>query len=147
MDSASGIGFAIPSQVVADVVPQILKSGQVRRAFMGIAFQPLDILAKEMDGPSFAQLGLSVSKGALVTAVEDGGPAQKAGLQGSTRRVTVGGQEFAIGGDVIVSIDDVDVVGSNLSSEIPKHKPGDKVRLEVVRDGKRITVEVTLGSR
>jgi 2-alkenal reductase len=147
MDSASGIGFAIPSQVVADVIPKILQSGGVRRAFMGIAFLPLDRLSKDMDAASFAQLGLSVSKGALVTEVESGGPAEKAGIKGSTRRVTIGGQEFATGGDVIVSIDGVEVAGSDLSGEILTHKPGDKVRLGLVRDGRRITVEVTLGSR
>lgn len=147
MDAASGIGFAIPSQVVAGVVPDILRAGEVTRPYMGIRFQQLDLLAKDMDAAAFAQLGLGVSKGALLIEVEESSSAAKAGLKGSTRQVTVGGQEYSVGGDIITGLDGVEIVGSNLSGEILKHKPGDKVKLEVLRDGEKMTVEVTLGSR
>jgi S1-C subfamily serine protease len=147
IDSATGIGFAIPSQVVSEVIPQILKSGQVKRAFMGIAFYPLDALAKEMDSADFEQLGIGASRGALVTEVEENGPAYRAGLKGSTGKVTAGGQDYLVGGDMITSINGVEVRGSNLSGEILKYRPGDKVKLDILRGGQKLTVEVVLGSR
>ena len=147
MDSATGIGFAIPADVVRQVIPELLKAGGVTRAYMGITYVPLDAEAKQMGDAAFAQLGLGVSKGALVTVVEPGGPAEKAGLRGSDRQVTVAGTEVALGGDIIVEVDGVEIAGSNLTDVILRHRPGDKVSVGILRDGKKLTLEVTLGSR
>ena len=114
---------------------------------MGITYVPLDAEAKQMGDAAFAQLGLGVSKGALVTVVEPGGPAEKAGLRGSDRQVTVAGTEVALGGDIIVEVDGVEIAGSNLTDVILRHRPGDKVSVVIFRDGKKMTLEVTLGSR
>ncbi len=146
MDSANGIGFAIPSQVVADVVPQILKNGKVTRPFMGVEYLRLDLLGRDL-GSAFSQLGLATSQGALVTDVKLGGPGEKAGLKGSNGIVTAGGQEVPVGGDIITSVDGAVVTGSNLWALIEKHKPGDKVKLEVLRGGQKIIVDLVLGSR
>lgn len=147
MDSASGIGFAIPSNIVADVLPQIIANGEVKRAYMGISYLPLDELAKTYGEEVVAALGLPTLKGALVTEVEPGMAADKAGIIGKTKNIVVAGLEFPVGGDIIVSINGVQVSGSDLSGLILRHKPGDTVTLEVFRGDRRMTLELTLGSR
>lgn len=146
MDSAMGIGFAVPSEVVLQVLPQMMREGQVRRAFMGIQYHALDVWAKNL-GDKYSLLGLPVTEGALLVQVEPGGPADKAGLRGGNRTVTVDGEQVMVGGDIIVGLQGVPIYGSNLQREILKYKPGDKLELEILRDGKRLFVEIVLGSR
>lgn len=147
MDSANGIGFAIPSQVVGSIVPEILRNGKVTRAFMGVSYLQLDVLYHDLGTTAFSQLDLPTSKGALVTELEDGGPGERAGLRGSTKTLIAGGQEVPVGGDIVTGLDGVEVTGSNLSTEILRHKPGDKVRLDVLRGNQKISVDLVLGSR
>lgn len=147
LDSASGIGFAIPSEVVYQVVPQILQTGSMTWAFMGVSYYPIDALLEGLDSQSIAKLDLGVTEGALVTDVNQDGPADKAGIKGSLRTVTIDGEDYPAGGDIIASMDGTPVRGSDLSSLITRHKPGDKVVLDIIRDGKHLTVEVVLGSR
>ena len=146
MDSASGIGFAIPSEVVEQVLPQMMARGEVKRAFMGIQYLSLDVWAKNL-GDKYSQLELPVKEGALLVLVEPGGPGEKAGLRGGQRTVTVDGDQVMVGGDIIVGLEGVRIYGSNLQREILRHRPGDRVELEILRDGKRLTVGIVLGSR
>lgn len=94
-----------------------------------------------------ASLKLPALTGALVTEVDAGSPGERAGIIGSTKKVTVAGQDFPVGGDLIVSIDGASVSGSDLSRLILQHKPGDKVKLELFRSDRKISVDLTLGSR
>lgn len=145
IDSANGIGFAIPINVAETVVPQLIQYGQVKRAFLGISYLPLDTLSRTL-GDEFKTLNLP-DKGALITEVDTGGPAEKAGLLGGTRVVTLQGQNIVLGGDIIVSLDGKVIYGENLLSEILKYSPGSRVTVEVLRNGKRLTFKVVLGSR
>lgn len=147
MDSANGIGFAIPSQVVAGVVPDLIENGRVVRAFMGISYLSLDVLYEELGEDAYAEAGWPQSKGALITGLEEQGPGKKAGLRSSEETVTAGGEEFPTGGDIIVGLDGEAITGSNLHSELGEHRPGDKIVLDVLRHGRVIEVEMTLGSR
>ncbi len=146
IDSATGIGFAIPSDVVQEVIPEIMRNGEVKRAFMGVAYQPLDEIAKAI-GEAFEELGLATREGALITDVDQGGPADKAGLVGGNRRVTIRGQDVMLGGDIIIGIGEAKIQGSNLTKEILKYKPGDTVQVEVLRRGRKLSMTVVLGSR
>ncbi len=146
IDSANGIGFAIPSEVVLEVITQIMQTGEVKRAFMGVAYQPLDEIAEAL-GEDYAELGLPTKEGALVSDVDSLGPAEKAGIKGGQQKVTVAGQDVVLGGDIIVAIGDVKVLGSNLSQEILKYKPGDKVQVQIIRNRMKLSVEVALGLR
>ncbi|MGI6642738.1 MAG: S1C family serine protease [Bacillota bacterium] len=146
IDSATGIGFAIPSNVVQEVIPEIMRNGEVKRAFMGVAYQPLDEIAKAI-GEAFEELGLPTREGALITDVDPGGPADKAGLVGGSRKVTVRGQDVMLGGDIIIAIDETKIQGSNLTREILKYKPGDEVQIEVLREGRKLQMTLVLGSR
>lgn len=146
IDSARGIGFAIPCSVVREVVPAILQHGSMKRAYMGISYLGLDDLSRSM-GDDFINLGIGVPEGALVTEVEPDGPAQKAGLMGSDREVTVNGQVFRVGGDVIVSINGVKIRGTDLTEEILKYSPGQKIAVEVWRGGRNVALDIVLGWR
>ena len=86
--------------------------------------------------------------GALVEEVVTGSPAEKFGLQASDKAFDSNGQQVMIGGDVITAVDGKAVESmEDLSAAVKAQKPGDKVELTVLRNGKEITVTVTLGER
>src|SRR6202008_1536271 len=91
------IAFAIPSNSVKDVVAQILKSGKVEHAYLGVTLQDLS--------PTVADtFHLPVSSGILIESVQTGTGAAKAGLKGGTTMTTVAGQDYRMGGDIIVGV-------------------------------------------
>ncbi len=139
----AGIGFAIPSAIVQKVVPTLIKTGRYEHAWLGISGTSLSPeLAKAMDLKAD-------QRGALVVDVVPDSPADKAGLRGSDRQVTVEGQSVPVGGDVIVAIDGQPVNGiDDLVTYLGRHtEAGQKVTLTVLRHGKEETVKVTLAAR
>jgi serine protease Do len=106
-----GIGFAIPIDALKDIIPDLLASGTVHRGKLGVLIQPVDAaLAKA--------LGLPRSTGALISEVEPGSPAAKAGLAP---------------GDVITKVDNAPIENAHeLPRTVARHKPGTKITLEVV---------------
>jgi S1-C subfamily serine protease len=134
-----GIGFAIPIDTVRQKITALKTKGSVQYAYLGVSSQTID--------SSFAGL-LPVKSGALVQTVTAGSPAAKAGLKGGTITAQVGGTPVALGGDIITKIDNQPVrTADDLSSIVSRHKAGDKVKLQIVRDGKPGAVQVTLGTR
>ena len=131
--TSSGVGFALPSDMVAGIVQQIIESGHVTRPVLGITFAP--------DG-ALAQLGLG---GVLVLEVRADGPADKAGMR-STTRDTAGRLQL---GDVIVAVDGQPVKSSSdLYKALDKHSVGDTLRVRVERlNAPSQTLEVTLEDR
>ncbi|MHB8059319.1 MAG: S1C family serine protease [Gaiellaceae bacterium] len=137
-----GIGFAVQSAVVKQVVAQILKNGKASHAYLGVGIRAIT--------PELASLyRLPVKEGLLVVEVTKGSGAAKAGLKGGTRDVTVSGYTYTIGGDIIVAVDGQSIGNSagKLETIIASHKPGDKILLEIYRGDKKMTVTATLGSR
>jgi S1-C subfamily serine protease len=137
-----GIGFAIPSNTVKQVVAQLIKTGKVEHAYLGVLLQPIT--------PQLARtFNLPISDGLLVVRVISGSGAAKAGISGGTRSVIVGGQSYRLGGDIIVSIDGKNVDGSfaKLQEVIAAHKSGDKITLEIYRGKKKMNVTVVLGAQ
>jgi S1-C subfamily serine protease len=134
-----GIGFAIPSNTVRNVVAQIIQNGRVEHAWLGISGQELT--------PSIAQLfRLPVSHGVLVANVKAGSGAAHAHLHRSTNTVIVAGESWPLGGDIIVSVDGTPIQTMNkLVEVISNHKPGDTIRLVVYRGNAKKTIEVKLG--
>ena len=134
-----GVGFAIPSQTVQTIVSQLLSSGKVEHAYLGVAIESI---------PAAAANTLGTKAGAAVTEVRSGSPAAAAGLKASTGTKTVDGQAYPTGGDVITAVDGQAVTGADeLRAAIDAKQPGQKVSLTVLRNGKTTSVELTLASR
>ncbi len=136
-----GIGFAVPVDTVREVVKQLLESGEVSHAYLGLTVADVDADLADV-------LNLGVTSGALVQEVVPDGPAADAGIEEGEGRVSVGGADLAAGGDVIVAIDGEPVEsGDDVIAAVDAHQPGDQVEVELVRGDERITVTATLGDR
>lgn len=131
--NAQNIGFAIPINDVKGLIDQVTKTGKFDRPYLGVAYIPLT-------ADVASQYGLSVSSGAFIAPSNDpanpsvltDSPAAKAGLQES---------------DVITAIDGTKIDQTHsLTSLVDKYKSGDKVNLTVVRDGKTLHINATLGT-
>lgn len=121
-----GIGFAIPAETAAPIVEKLIKGVAIERGYLGVRIQPLsDDLA--------ASLGLAKKRGEFVQAVEPGQSAAKAGLQP---------------GDVVLSVDGKDVTPEqSLSYIVANTQPGKRVPIVLMRDGRRLTIDATVGKR
>lgn len=138
VDANVGIGFAISSDTARSVAQQLIAGGHAQHAWLGVQVETID--------PDLAKVvrGLP-AHGVVVARVVKGSPAAVAGLAAASRQVTVDGVSGLIGGDAIVALDGKSVTSSaQLADDVALHKPGDKLQLEVVRDGKSRTVDVTL---
>jgi serine protease Do len=128
-NSFSGMGFAIPTQIVRPTVEALIRNGKVSHGYMGIGISDVT--------PENAKFfHVDNNEGAVVSQVESGSPAEKAGLKV---------------GDVITAIDGQKVSdASQLQIEVGQKQPGSSIKLEILRDGKSASVPVTLeemGSR
>ena len=134
-----GIGFAIPINTVKAVVAELIKHGKVQHAFLGIEGKTLQ--------PNIARLfHLPVTSGVLIASVRPNTGAAKAGLKAATNQITVEGESWPAGGDVIVKADGQPVPTiERLIDFISTKKPGDKIGLEVIRGTSRVHLSVTLG--
>ena len=136
---SDGIGFAIPSSTVASIVPEIVSSGSVEHAYLGVGVAPL---------PESAAAKLGLPAGVMVTEVRQGTPAAEAGLRAATGSAMADGQSYPTGGDVITAVDDTVIAdGADLQSAIDARRPGDTVSITFTREGTSTTVEVSLGTR
>ena len=116
-----GIGFAVPSNTVKDVVAQILRTGRVDHAYLGISGQALTEDVAET-------YNLPVKAGVLVESVTNDSGADKAGLEGGKTQVVVAGETYVLGGDIIVAYDGKKISSiEELRDAIAGNKPGDKV--------------------
>ena len=136
-----GVGFAVPINTAKNVTNQVVSGGEVRHAFLGVS--GADLNAEIADA-----LNRSVDSGALIQTVTEGGPAEKAGLQGGDAQVSVGSQEITGGGDVIVAVDGEPVTSmADVVAAVNRKVPGDEVTLDLIRDGESAQLTVELGDR
>jgi S1-C subfamily serine protease len=140
----NGIGFAVPINTAKQVVPTLMKGETYQYAWLGLSGGTLTPeIAEIMKLPPDTQ-------GVLVINLTQGGPADKAGLTGSDKTLTVAGQEYQIGGVVITAVNGHPVKSMDelISYLIENTKPGDTVKLDIIRpDGKKEIVNLTLGTR
>jgi serine protease Do len=121
-----GIGFAIPADVADQVTKTLISGHPIERGYIGATIQNFTADMAEAQG-------LGDQRGAIVADLAPGGPSQRAGL---------------VAGDVIVAIDGKSVrTSSELTREVAKARPGDTLKLDIIRDGKRRTIEVRSGVR
>jgi len=134
-----GIGFAVPINTVRTVAAELIKSGHVEHAYLGIT-------AQAVSGSAAKLFKFPVGHGLLVASVQPGSGAAKAGLQAGAQNATLAGETYPLGGDLIAAIDG-NPLGSldQLRDAIAGKKPGDQVKLDVYRGDRRRTVTVKLG--
>ena len=138
-DGNIGIGFAIPINTVRAVVAQLIKTGKVDHAFIGITAKPVSAeIARLFRLPS--------SHGLLVASVQPGSGAAAAGLRAGSDTAVISGESWPVGGDLIVSADGVPLSSvDQLRDLIAAKRPGQSISLEVYRDTNKITIDVKLG--
>jgi len=138
-DGNVGIGFAIPIDTVENVAAQLISKGSVEHAFLGVKVQAIT--------PSVAKLfRLPTGRGLLVGTVCTDSAAARAGLRGATQQVTLAGDTWPLGGDIIVKVDGVSVTSvDQLRSVIADKKPGQTVQLAIYRGNTSRTLNVKLG--
>jgi S1-C subfamily serine protease len=140
--NAEGVGFAVPINSARRSMEQLIKSGEVRYAWLGVSTQTLTPrLAEHFHYP--------VDAGAAVQTVVPGSPAAEAGIQGGGAEKEFTGIPFRPGGDLIVAIDDVPVeTAEDVVRAITEGLlPGQSTNLTILRDGKQIELTVELGER
>ena len=139
----SGVGFAIPSAIVKQVVPALIQTGHYDHPYLGISIISMDPdIAAAMTLPA-------TQRGALVETVTAGGPADKAGIQASNDQVTVNGQQIGVGGDVIIAYNGQTVKSSDdlITYLARSGVVGQTITLTVLRGGNQVQVQVTVGVR
>ena len=141
--SSSGIGFAIPAEIVSKVVPSLISSGKYEHPYLGISGTDMTPdIAQAMNLPAD-------TRGALVEQVSAGGPAAIAALQASNTTVTINGVQGTVGGDIITAIDGQTINSmSDIIAYLAIHtQVGQSVTLTIMRNGQTQTVQATLGTR
>jgi putative serine protease PepD len=140
VDGNVGIGFAIPGGTAKSVADQLIATGHAEHPWLGVQIDPID--------PTVASAvrGLP-DHGVVVVKVVKDSPAAKAGLKAATQQVTVNGVGSFTGGDSIVAADGTKIDSpAQLAAILARHKPGDTLAFQVVRNGKTRTVAITLGN-
>jgi len=138
----TGVGFAIPSQTVAKIVPTLISEGEYNHPWIGISGRDID--------PDMAKvLGLEEALGFLVITVVEDSPAWDAGLIGSDKTIEVEGREYSIGGDIITAVDGIDVRKiDDILIHLQRVKTvGDEMDLEILRDNRTTNVTIVLQER
>lgn len=121
-----GIGFAIPAEIAAPIVEKLRAGQEIQRGYLGIRLQPID-------EDLAASLGLQKRRGELAQTVEDGSPAARAGLRS---------------GDILTKVNGKDVTADQtVSFLVANLQPGTTIPVEVLREGSRVNINVTLGKR
>ncbi len=141
--SSSGIGFAIPSNLVQRVVGELLSAGRVNYSYMGIGGEEVTLdLIETMNLANNVQ-------GVVVGRVEPNGPASQAGLQNPGQRVVVNGSNVPTSADIITAINGEEINDfSKLVSFLASNtRPGDTVNLTVLRNNQQVNLTLTLSAR
>jgi len=126
----AGVGFAIPSNTLKKVIPELMKNGSYPHPWLGIT--GVDVT------PDIAnKMNLTEARGFLVIDVNSNGPADKAGIRGGDKIDTIDGREVELGGDIIIAIDGNPVRKiDDILSYLEREKTvGDAISLTVIRDG------------
>ncbi|MGH2936358.1 MAG: S1C family serine protease [Gaiellaceae bacterium] len=137
--TSSNAGFAIPIDTVRMVVAQLIAQGYVEHPFIGVQ-------ARAITSEIARLFRLPVGRGLLVSTVCSATGAAQAGLHAARQQVTVAGNTWPLGGDIIVKADGVPVGSVDLLRQIVAQKrPGEQMALTIVRGGKTMTLNVKLG--
>jgi S1-C subfamily serine protease len=139
-----GIGFAVPIDTAKQILDSLKSGKSVQRAYLGVTSLTVDGTLDALDLP--------VKQGALVQSVQQGSPAEQAGLKAGDLQAQLQGQSSSntvvLGGDIITKVDGKAITSdAQLAQLVAAHKPGDKVKMQIVRKKDTKSVTVTLGER
>jgi S1-C subfamily serine protease len=141
LTEAQNIGFAVPINLVREVIPYLIERGHLVRPWLGVQGQFVAPELKQL-------LRIELVNGFLVEAVEPGSPAELKGLQGGLFELTVEGQPVLLGGDIITEVNGVALdEPAKLSKTLGDLKVGSALKITFVREGKTQSVELTLAER
>jgi S1-C subfamily serine protease len=136
---SDGVGFAIPSNTVRSIATQLIGSGEVEHAYLGVSVQEI---------PASVADELGLVEGVALDEVRPGTPAKKAGLRASTGEKTVDGETYSTGGDVITAFGEQKITtAEELQRAVDARQPGDTVSITYWRNGESHTVDVKLAAR
>ncbi len=138
----AGVGFAIPSNTIAQVVPSLITTGSYQHPWLGVAGRDMT--------PGIAELlGIDEPRGFLVMDVVAGSPAEKAGLKRGNEDTVIDGIPMKLGGDVIIAVDNNTVrkIDDILAYMEMKKSVGEDLKLTILREGQTIEVIATLAAR
>ncbi|MDR2619356.1 MAG: trypsin-like peptidase domain-containing protein [Treponema sp.] len=136
-----GIGFAVPINTAKRVVAEIIEYGKVRRGW-------IDATVVQIFPSLVRYAKLPISSGLLVSRTRRNGLAEKAGLRQGAEPVQYGRSVIYLGGDIITSVDGMKTGAlADLYSALEDNKPGESIKVEVVRNGKTITLDILLADR
>ncbi len=138
----TGVGFAIPSKTIVKIVPTLIEKGEYKHPWIGISGRDID--------PDLAKiLGLKDAVGFLIITVVENSPASKAGLIGSEKTIQVQGVNYPMGGDIILSVDEIEVRKiDDILVHLQRAKSvGDEMVLEILRDNRTTNITIILQER
>jgi 2-alkenal reductase len=142
--SNSGVGFAIPSNVVSRIMPYLIEGQEYPYPYLGITWDSRFTMAELA-----LELNLPADRGVLVASLVPGGPADQAGVLGGDHEVRVRGMDVAVGGDIITAVDGTPISDFHdlIAYLVRERKAGETATLTLLRDGDFIELEVELGDR
>jgi S1-C subfamily serine protease len=138
----AGIGFAVPSNTIAKIVPTLIETGTFKHPWVGIS-------GRDMTPGLASALDLDEPRGILVVEVVPGGPAEKAGLKGGDNPTRIEGQTVPLGGDIILELDGNQIRKlDDILVYLQREKTvGDTMEVTILRDGEMMKVELLLEAR
>jgi S1-C subfamily serine protease len=137
----AGVGFAVPANIVRRVIPVLIEQGEFVWPWLGVEGTSNGMLISQANN-------LDVQSGAYIDGVVEGGPADQAGLRGTTGTSQIDQLAVPVGGDVVIAADGQPINNfDELLNAIAFHNPGDELTLTILRDGEQQDVTVTLAPR
>jgi 2-alkenal reductase len=137
----AGVGFAIPVNIVSKVVPTLITEGEYVWSYLGVVGSDVNLLLTQANQ-------LDSQRGAYVDEIVDGGPADLAGVRGSTDTTLIEDVQVPVGGDVVLAIDGESINSfDDLLFKVVMSDPGQTLMLSIMRDGEMIELPVVLAPR
>jgi S1-C subfamily serine protease len=142
ISGSQNVGFAVPSDTLIREFKDLVEKGKYDHPYLGINGLTVDYLVAKT-------VGLNYTYGVLIQSVTKNSPAERAGLKGGTKVVTLAGRQIYVGGDLILALDQHTIkTMEDLSSYLERETvPGQSVELTVIRDGQTLSIPVTIGIR
>ena len=143
VSGSQGIGFAIPSSTIIRELPSLITTGSyTKHAYMGVSVADMNYQLSKAQGTN-------VTYGVLIESLVSGGPAEKAGLLAGNNQLVIGGAQYMIGGDIIISLNGTRIINENALATYLEEQTvsGQTVSVGIIRSGQYMSLNLVLGMR